>query len=313
MTRRESLARRPARGGRAGGFTLIELLVVIGIISLLVSILLPTLNRARSAAQRVACANNLRQFANAIHMYANANRGKLMSMPSRFFFWDPGPYPNTGNISDRATRSASVDALNFNGRPGEWAGDLLLPYLPGIIKINGVEGSPGWRDSAGSQLGQQWFCPAGLRGANGNARAINESTWFGPDSSQDRNWIGPDYSYFANTQIWESRLSRPQDLVRTRLSASRVMMSDALYYQDIGGGTLAWGANHVKGQLGVGAASVLKSFHGLNRMHGDGHVEWRAGSNYDLQAMRSSHFAGITAYPEIGRVRGPQGWISIFY
>src|SRR5690242_20256594 len=57
-------------------FTLVELLVVIGIISLLVSILLPTLARARAAANSVACLSNLRQWSIAFRMYTDANKGK---------------------------------------------------------------------------------------------------------------------------------------------------------------------------------------------------------------------------------------------
>jgi prepilin-type N-terminal cleavage/methylation domain-containing protein/prepilin-type processing-associated H-X9-DG protein len=67
--------RPPARG--AGGFTLVELLVVIGIIALLVSILLPSLGRAREMSRRTACVSNLRQLGMAMIMYADENKGRL--------------------------------------------------------------------------------------------------------------------------------------------------------------------------------------------------------------------------------------------
>jgi prepilin-type N-terminal cleavage/methylation domain-containing protein/prepilin-type processing-associated H-X9-DG protein len=73
---------------RYKAFTLVELLVVIGIISVLIAMLLPALNKAREAAKTVACLSNMRQVTQAIMMYADDNKGYL---PPTYLYGQPDP------------------------------------------------------------------------------------------------------------------------------------------------------------------------------------------------------------------------------
>ena len=94
--------KRCTRGRRCDrGFTLIELLVVVAIIALLISILLPSLVRAREQARRVVCGTNLRSVGTASLQYSEVNRGVLPTPKHDPDGIESVKTTNVGAMSDR--------------------------------------------------------------------------------------------------------------------------------------------------------------------------------------------------------------------
>ncbi len=139
-------------------FTLLELLVVISIIALLLSIMMPSLGKAREHGKRAVCLANLRAIGTALHVYAVGNDDELIPSDSRVA-WEAWGEPFKGP-------GCSVPSRGRPGRPGTFR-QVNLGHLMATTDIIPL---PSGKDHV-------FFCPSGKAPNGGRTREEFEKHW----------------------------------------------------------------------------------------------------------------------------------------
>jgi prepilin-type processing-associated H-X9-DG protein len=146
---------------------LVELLVVIGIIALLISILLPSLQNARKSAIRVACASNLRQLGQFWHMYAGQWKGNFPDPNQGYGTWELWPNFMKNHFIDNKYGVSATDGRVF--------------YCPAHRSLTGGDASSDdWTRPSGSSAPDTVLLGYTIYASNYNALQYAKS-WYPDD------------------------------------------------------------------------------------------------------------------------------------
>ncbi len=251
---------------RRSAFTLIEMLMVVSIMTLLISLLLPSLGKSRENARRVVCASNLRQYGIAFAMYSDDNAGKLMKIARDGNFPSANPLPPVTWKGRSYNAFDSSPYLNF---------EALSRYIPGVSVPD-------------KEIGGVWHCPD-----FDQKKLVPYSNWWSLDVewSWGRNITG--YSYFARMEEWKQAdgggaaktwANFYDDMVHTQMIEGRLLMADLTFKWWV---TNQWGFTHGRNGMRAFSNGPFDPFEleGMNQLYGDGSARWKTAEREELEAM----------------------------
>lgn len=234
-----------ANCSRRRAFTLIELLVVVAIIALLISILLPSLGRAREQTKRVKCMSNLRVYGQGVHTYATENRDSLPGdLHPAIYRWQGIDALTNNPIKVFTPEQAKVEQerylsyklrRQFNDSDGSAKSvSDEVATCPTMISVNPDSNFISYKNITGRPAFPTHYVLNNVgaaspddpgSGANDNPRITNPPFYFG-------------YSSPNNSNVDQERQFPPQPLSKIR-NASREWMIAEAWYRPSGGFVLS--------------------------------------------------------------------------